>query len=347
MTIDPHDDGGPGIGQHDGQGRGEAIGQGRGWLTARGQIAFLVGLVIAFSAIFALERVDFSRTADPLGVGWMDRRSGVPFERLRSQVAPEVRQRMIGTATRMLADRMLAERTGAQPTLATGAALLGYAACVHMADPCAERLAPTMDSGHVFSGGPDLALDRFMGLLGATSLMQHDRRSQAALAYWRDAAHALAVTGAVLLPNAPGHAQFGARTSQLVGLAAPVARNYTSLAPYFENADGFTRAGLENSRTTAEGLALIATAYRDDGASRRLSWYAAIGLGGRWEDLPTGLLALWWRLFNEPGVEEALSARLVSGTWVGPGGPVRNVDLAMILLAFASLDAGPLVPTLP
>lgn len=297
-----------------------------GWITGRSQIAFIVGLFLAFGVIIWLELLRFERTVDPLGSLWIEA-PAMPGRPAAEAVAPE--------RLRTGRDALTAVLAAADPADDRAALLLGYAACRVAADDCATALRePAAAALAAAAGAPaawDGGLQAPLELLSLTALLQAGEAE--ALPAWQAA---VPREGAGL-PAAPGLRQFAARVLALSGREAPDDRSYGELRDRLRAADAFTRLGEGISGDLALGLAALAAAFPGEDPARALAWRAWAEWPWEPSQAPLPLLALWWSLFDEPAIGPLLERRLQALADAEP------LEAAFALLALTAAERGSLL----
>ena len=299
-----------------------------GWITGRSQIAFIVGLFLAFGLIIWLELLRFERTADPLGSLWIEAPT-MPGRPAAEAAAPE--QLAAGR------DALAAVLAAADPADDRAALLLGYAACRVAAADCADRLEPlaaaalaaAAEAPAAWDGGLQAPLE----FLSLTALLQAGGAE--ALPAW----HAAVPREDAGLPAAPGIRQFAARALALSGREAPGDRAYGELRDRLHAADAFTRMGEEISGDLALGLAALAAAFPGEDPARALAWRAWAEWPWERSEAPLPLLALWRGLFDEPAIAPLLDRRLQAL------GDVEPLEAAFGLLGLTAAERGSLLAT--
>lgn len=187
-----------------------------GWITARSQIAFVIGLMIAAGLIFWLEHVRFTTLRDPLGIAWLEA-SDPPAD--------------LGLAdadvARAWADHLVARLASLDPETEQVAALLAARACPAVSDRCAPLEAAADQALESMSGDvelPDDPVAQALMIVAVEAALQHG----VADAAWLDA-YRLASAMPRPLSAEPGLRQFTSRAAALVGREFPVQRDFSDL----------------------------------------------------------------------------------------------------------------------
>lgn len=297
-------------------------GRRNGWITARSQITFVVGLVIAVGVIFWLELVQFRNADDPFGDSW------VVAVDLPAARAGDAEPEWLRAASAVVAGG------GDAVAIAMVAAACGATgACVTPPESVANAMARL--SGDPAAWGDDIrgpvALAALASLLGVTPTDQ-------ALAAWAAARAQVVSMPAAAITSQPGQRQFAARAAALSGRDLAAARRLTDLRDVFEPADGLSRLGAARSVALAEGLGLLLAVFPDTGSVRQLFWRTydewPFGLSAT----PVSLLALWWSAFDVADVDAELTSRMAAAT---------PFEAAIAVLAASSVEHGPLLARAP
>jgi len=301
-----------------------------GWITGRSQIAFIVGLIVAFAVIFWMEHLRFQESYEPLGTYWIESIE-VPPERSRPSEA--------SSQIEAWRQEALAAVAMAEPQAAHTAVLLTYAVCVRRGYACAESLRERAE-GALAAVAADQASagsleEKALMLVATVALLAEDSPIDARAAYRVLTQQLRKLTESSLVVEA-GLRQFIARAVALTGHELPDARSYAELRPIFQAADGMTRLGVQQASALTRGLGLIVACFPGHGYARSLLWQSYRGWA--YEDVQPLTAALWWSQFDDEQLAD-LGLRL-SDTDLSRLPPL---EAAMIFLALSAAEAGPLL----
>lgn len=264
-----------------------------GWITARSQIAFVVGLVLAVGVIFWLELIQFRNADDPSGDAWV-MEVALPEPRAVTDTPPL----WLATAIAIVAN---SEDHSARVVVA--AACHAFGGCPDGAGDVGVSLAELAGSPVPWSDAPDGPLT-FAALTALASSAVGE-----ALPAWAAAWNAVALISDGSITDRDGLRQFTGRALALAGRDAP-ARRYADLRQIFEPADGLKRIGNARAVDLATGLGLLVATFPETGAARQLLWQTYLAWPTSLAETPVELIALWWSAFTVPGLETELGARI-------------------------------------
>lgn len=271
-------------------------GQRSGWITARSQIAFVVGLVIAVGVIFWLELVQFRNADDPMGDSWV-----VALDVPAWRIADDARPAWLDTAIATVA-------AGDDPVASALVAAACSRSSICDAAPDASSAALTVLAS---SPAPWDAVRGPVALVALSALLA-DTADPAVAAAWAAAQGMAEGLGATSIPSEFGLRQFAARAATLAGRDFAAARRLTELRDVFEPADGLRRIGLARATELALGLGLLDAMFPDTGAIRQLLWRTYADWPAGIADAPLSVIALWWSAFGIGGLEEEISSRMAT-----------------------------------
>lgn len=290
-----------------------------GWITARSQISFVIGLVLAVGVIFWLELVQFRNADDPSGDGWVVT-VDLPSPRGLLTEAPD----WFAAAL-----TIVAEGNDPVATALVAAACRGLASCAPAPEAVTMALLELAASPAAWDDAPagPASLAALSALLGAAD----DREAVSAWAVAREAAGQMAASS---ITSEHGLRQFAARAATLAGRDFAAARRLTDLRDVFEPADGLQRMGATRSANLALGLGLLDATFPDTGAVRQLLWQTFSEWPFALADTPVSVVALWWSAFSIEGLDSELDIRLAMAT---------PLEAAFVILAATSAGRGPLL----
>lgn len=269
------------------------------WITARSQIAFVVGFVIAVAIIFWLESAEFGRADDPAGTDWIVA-VDLPGPRMVDAGGPG----WLGDAV-----ATVAAGDDATATVVAAAACRDEPVCAPLADELPMALGVVAMSPRPWGDSPAGALT-----LTALAALLSTGTAPDALPAWRSAVAAAAALDAADLPSHAGLRQFAARSAALSGRDFAAALRFLELSAIFDSADGLVRLGLPAAADLALGLGLLADWFPDDEAARQLLWRTYDEWPYPLDETPTPVLALWWSQFDEDRTEALIAERMAAAT---------------------------------
>ncbi|MGD9740936.1 MAG: hypothetical protein AB7O56_12100 [Bauldia sp.] len=286
-----------------------------GWITARSQIAFVVGLLIAVGIIFWLEVIRFQTGDDPAGDAWLQAEAVPARGPVNAATVAALRSALAGPAA-----------AGEDPTTL----LLAASACPAAAAEC----APLHDALAAAPSEPSPATDAVglaLRIVALAALLREPSPSPALNVVWRMTAAQGAAQSVASLPDQIGLRQFAGHAATLTGRMFYEAARYAGFRDVFDAADGLSRRGLSASAGIALGLGLLTVTFPDNATARQLFYRTYAEWPFPIEDTPVELIALWWSQFGD-GQEASLLER------VGDGLP-SPLAAAIVLLAAGVAEA--------